>query len=599
MTTLVFPKHGVDTRLLCKKLRQNYFEYQHEDHYHIFLKEDDPTVCVHEIGDRLIVILGTPVVNGEVVRERSQIPGLLKHVTRQPDAIDSVFSIFIYSLNSRTLEVVTDRFGWITFFLAEDASGTFFSTSLQDVLSLKQFQGPLRINDEAVFEFLWFRRLFGHHSFVHGVETLPYGSRLKFTREDGNTRTWYWAPPSQADQDSSDEELSERMAQSISSGVEMLLKGKEQPGLMLSGGLDSRALLAVGKGRYLSITNTPSENNELLIAEKLAACAGSLHHHILRPADYLSEIFLEACRASRGETLYYECQFLGYQSELAKLVKEIHLGLFLDIFFCGHYMPKYHPSVLGRHALFFLPQKIRDHDLARMFATTVSYRQKQTQLESMMHIAPYREHFEGLIHRVERLLDGGRTYGLHGVQLWEYCHLTNLGRHYSSLMASSLMSKFRIGVPALNNASYDLAFRLPPEKKMNWNVYLGALVKLDPTLMAIPNSNTDIKANLSLVQQTGVKLVKGVINRVANGRYITSPVYSDRSWPAVIESLTKNPKIEKKLLETLQDGRVFENGLLDKSAVMQAYRRTVEGTEDHSIFLNQILTLEYGLFSEL
>ena len=83
------------------------------------------------------------------------------------------------------------------------------------------------------------------------------------------------------------------------------------------------------------------------------------------------------------------------------------------------------------------------------------------------------------------------------------------------------------------------------------------------------------------------------------GHYHVFLKEDDWSLPALIESLTKNPGIEKKLFKTLQDGRVFENGLLDKSAVMQAYRRTVEGTEDHSIFLNQILTLEYGLFSEL
>ena len=117
--------------------------------------------------------------------------------------------------------------------------------------------------------------------------------------------------------------------------------------------------------------------------------------------------------------------------------------------------------------------------------------------------------------------------------------------------------------------------------------------------MAIPNSNTNNRANLSLLQQTGIKVAKGVINRFIGGKYITSPVYNDRSWPAVVESLTKNPKIEKKLLDTLKNGRVFENGMLDRKAAMQAYRSTVAGTEDHSIFLNQLLTLEYGLFSEL
>ena len=52
-------------------------------------------------------------------------------------------------------------------------------------------------------------------------------------------------------------------------------------------------------------------------------------------------------------------------------------------------------------------------------------------------------------------------------------------------------------------------------------------------------------------------------------------------------------------METLQNVRTFENGLLDKNAAMQAYRRAMTATEAHSIFLNQILTLERGLVWEL
>ena len=192
MTTLFFPNRGVDNQLIIQQLKQDRSEKYAPGHYHIFFSHDEPMLSVYQIGDKLVVVMGTPVINGEVATTGNQISELLEAATRQPDVIDSVFSIFVYSKDTRTLEIVTDRFGWFVIFWAEEASGTIFSTSLRDVVRLKQFQGSVDINDDAVFEFLWFRRLFGCHSFVKDVETLPYGSSLTFLQKDGNNCTTFW-----------------------------------------------------------------------------------------------------------------------------------------------------------------------------------------------------------------------------------------------------------------------------------------------------------------------------------------------------------------------------------------------------------------------
>ena len=185
------------------------------------------------------------------------------------------------------------------------------------------------------------------------------------------------------------------------------------------------------------------------------------------------------------------------------------------------------------------------------------------------------------------------------MELWEYCHLTNLGRHYSTLMASSLLPYLRVWAPALNNRSYDMAFSLPPKSKVNWNAYLKALERLDKSLMKQPNSNTNIRADYSLHTQTAVKLLRGLYNILRPGRFITSPVYGDRSWPSVSESITKNTVIREKLQETISQGAIFDSRLLKREAVSKLYELTTNNQVDHSIFLNQLLTLEYGLFRHL
>lgn len=570
-----------------------------QNYVQIVSPEDEYSPGIFETDSQITLVFGTPILDDWVDWSRDNILTLITAALSEPKRIDSVFVIFVYDKKKRTCQVITDRYGFFPIYWVKLKNRIIFCTSFNTIVRyLKRFQA-LKIDQQKLYEFFWMRRLFGAETLIQNIYILPPASTISVHSATYYNEQTYWVPQPIESSELSENEYAELVADTLTSAITLSLKSSKRSGLMLSGGLDSRALLAVGRSKYASITNTVGANNEYKIAQELARSVGSSHYHLVRPKDYLSEIFDSATRACDATTLYYECQFLGYIDELKQVSDSIHLGLFLDVFFCGHYMPKFQPQFMGRYAVHFRFNELPKTDLARYFVNNISYRQKSTSLKDVVSKNVNDRYFDGLENTISDLMRAGEDAGFRGIPLWEYCHLTNVGRHYSTLMARSLLPYVQVWLPVLNIKSYDLAFQIPVKFKYNWSVYLKALKRLDSQLMQIPNSNTNISAHLGLRTQTMVKAMRGSYNLVRPGSYVTSPTYDDRSWPPVNESITENHKINNKILELMETGKVLEMGMFRKDMLRTLYDKTVSKKEDHSVFLNQLLTVEYGLMKYL
>lgn len=493
------------------------------------------------------------------------------------------------------VQVISDRYGSRCLFWAMRGSLLVLSGVFGHIANFLQDHPAAKVDKAAVFEYLWFRRLFGVKTYREDIQTIPPASISIFSGQEQTAFESYWRPNS-TQWNSSKEDCAQSLASAIRTGVALNLNSKRRAGLLLSGGLDARAALMVGRENFSCFTNAPQLNNEVRIAKALAEQGDANHQFIPRPIDYLDRIFEDACAISNGMTQYYECQFLGYMNELAIEIDEIQLGLFFDIFFCGHYMPKKRIKVLGRDSLCFVDLPLEGARPVDQFIHNVSYRQKQTKIVEVMQSRHFSGLYEEMKSGLEVQMQRGQDLGFEGARLWEYMHLVNVGRHYSSLMANSLRAGMDVHLPALTIECYDHAFNIPCSWKRNWAVYLKALGKLDTAaadFMSILNSNTNWPAKYGLGQQTVLTFLRGGIRKfipMMRG----SPAHLDRSWPWVSESLLNRGEVYERLILLMQEGKIWDLDILNRSKVEQLVEVTMSGQQDHSIFLNQLLTLEYG-----
>jgi hypothetical protein len=553
-------------------------------------------IPTHEASMSFDIFTLSQVLNQRTLVEIASIalenPGLAQERLR---TVDGQFLVVVRDKKTHRALVISDRYGSRSVFWAIRGGHLVLSGIFHQLVSIFPDGSGNNLDKAAVFEYLWFRRLFGLKTYRKDIRLIPPGSITIFGPQNDVRSIIYWQPSSTSWQGDR-EECAESLASAIRAGVQLDFGSPKQSGLLLSGGLDARAILMAGQDHFSCFTNAPRFNNEVEIAASIAHVSSSPHHFIPRPGDYLDKIFIDACALSNGMTQYYECQFLGYIEELANAVDELQLGLFLDIFFCGHYMPKKHLKAFGRDSLFFVDIPLRNDQLIDQFIHNVSYRQKQTKLEAVVKPERFIDLYDEMRTGLDSEMQIGKEAGFSGSRLWEYMHLVNVGRHYSSLMANSVRGSVDVHLPALTIRCYELAFSIPPAWKKNWHVYLKALKRLDNQegeFMAILNSNTNWPANRNLLQQTLLTYLRGGFRKIFPTLKGT-PAHLDRSWPWVSQSLTERGKVFEKLQHLMKDGRIWDLDILEKPQVERLFSETMTGNQDHSIFLNQLLTLEYG-----
>ncbi len=372
----------------------------------------------------------------------------------------------------------------------------------------------------------------------------------------------------------------------------MHMSDQAKTGLMLSGGLDSRAILAAASRPPACYTTCLTKNNEHAVAAEVAGAVGAAHDFVERPVQLYNDVLRDAVFLTGGMQVYNECQFLTYGASIDAQV--VFLGLGLDVFFGGLYLPKSPVRWLNRPALHFRLKPL-GADLASDFMTGVSYRLKTSDPLLVVKQLQHTRLLESLRDSVETVIDHGRTLGAEGYDLWEYLHLHNFSRHYSFPMAASVRSFADCRCPALENRLFDLAFRLEAADKVNGEVYRRALNILNPSVMAVRNANTNLPARHSLRMQSLIKAGRFVGNRLLGTKFRPSPPHWERSWPRPADAISRNPNIEAAVQALPRSERLADLGFIDLDKVAEVVAAHDRGEHDHAVLLNLLVTIDQFL----
>lgn len=508
-----------------------------------------------------------------------------------PD-FDGGFLIVFFDARDGRLQVITDRTGSLPFFYRCNASGFRGSTSFKQLFDECGAGASSSLDRWAAVEFLYFRRLFGTRTYDHSIDFLPYASVLIIERDGSMAIERYWAIGAEKLGLGVDR-LADRVADALRASMSMQMSDGARYGLMLSGGLDARALLAAAPVPPVCFTTTPKPNNELAVAQELASLKGARHVYLPRPPQMLNEALDASVYLSGGMTVFHEVQFMGYGPQVTPEADTVFLGLALDIMFCGHYLPKSLVSVAGRSTWHFRLHEM-PADIVGAFVDTVSYRLKTSDPLQVLRADLRDEARQRLRASVEAEVAEARNLGLSGYDVWEFMHLHNLARHYSLLMAQSVRTFAACRIPALSNELFDLCWSMRAEDKTNWAVYQKAIARLSPAMMRVRNANTNIRADRPLWMQSGTKLMRAALGR-AGFKVRSTPSWWDRSWPAPRHSIDANPNIQAAARGLPESPHLGGLDVFDSAALRVMVDEHFSGRRDHTILLNALITVDRAM----
>ena len=200
------------------------------------------------------------------------------------DGLNGQFAGVIYDREKRTVFLLTDRLGSYPIFHTRVDDTLLCSTDIQ---TLAGFPGvEPEFNREYLAEYLAFKRSFGVTTPISGVEKLPPASvtTIDLDRDSESSRR-YWQPGF-TPQDEPFEYFVGEFVKRFRRIIDEWVREDQTYGVLLSGGSDSRLIMAAMDQAPIGFHMNDWRNREARIANRVAATAGSELVFLPRIDDY-------------------------------------------------------------------------------------------------------------------------------------------------------------------------------------------------------------------------------------------------------------------------------------------------------------------------
>ena len=196
--------------------------------------------------------------------------------------IDGYFSSVLYDKKDNQIHLITDRYGLKPLFWGKIGDDIVWSSELKGFLEHKNFK-PV-IDPQAVKEFFEFGYLLENRTWFEGIELLPPASVLSFHFLNSKftiQNYWTWTDIKPIEEPFDEKELAEELGALFKKAVCRRVNKEERIGITLSGGLDSRAILAAFPEDHKPLhtfTFGLARCDDIRIAKKASKTKGAEHH---------------------------------------------------------------------------------------------------------------------------------------------------------------------------------------------------------------------------------------------------------------------------------------------------------------------------------
>lgn len=394
----------------------------------------------------------------------------------------------------------TDRVGSRALHYAHTDGGLVFSTALQ---SLPQHPAiPAAFDIEYLTEYFALNRTLGVRTPLAGVELVPPGSTATVSLADPETLAIdrYWQPVYEP-VDRPRSYFANRLATLMARTVTERTRSNGPVGLLLSGGSDSRMVLAAMTEAGIPVHAfhlNEWRNTEAEIAETAASIADAEFTLLRRTRDYTAGLLDRTPAISNLVGYFNQAHAAGFESELTDAVDVLYTGHYGDMLFKGNHLRR--PTVdIGPVGSFELPVGHR----ARTTQDLVDARVGNATIPPYVVDGASRDltsiYASNVVERNGRVIDHGVAFD----SPWdaEVCSRVPLTNGTSQFFYYGTLQMLPTHIPFLDNRLLDLFLTIPRRHLIRGNLVGGAIAELSPQLAALPHGDTGVPLSSSFTRQ--------------------------------------------------------------------------------------------------
>lgn len=224
--------------------------------------------------------------------EASYLVHLYEEEPRFPACLNGFFHGLVADRVRGTVTLLNDRYGMQRLYYHESKDAFYFAVEAKAILSVRP---ELRsLNPASVGELVALDAILENRSLFQGISVLPAASLWKFRSSSLEDRGAYFHPSEWEAQPAVDPDTYYRdLREAFSQSLPRYFAGRQRVAMSLTGGLDTRAVMAWYKGQEGSLPcytfgGIYRDCRDVLVARQVALACGQPHHVIQTSTDFLS-----------------------------------------------------------------------------------------------------------------------------------------------------------------------------------------------------------------------------------------------------------------------------------------------------------------------
>lgn len=553
------------------------------------LSYPDFSPTIRERRDLTVFVFGHPRVSQdassvtELLQELEELESVVEH-------LDGQFALIVDRGESASL--VTDAFGSFPLFYAR-INGEYVVTPNYLLLWQElRDRDCLEIDEGAFLEFAHFQRLFGRRTYDRRSEFVPGASILTVACSERPEKYRYTCPRVGKPSHSS-KQPGRKLAGALRGAVARCVASHNECSLLLSGGLDSRAILGAIPEDTTVTCYTLGEfrNNEVEVASALSEQVGADHEFVRRDPGYYEDCIERAVRVGGGMYAFNHAHFFGLKDALPETSGPVLHGHGLDYLFQGMYLPTDRRRIAG-HPTYF--ERLRDVSgaIAESYRDGISYRLKDGTLERIVPRSDKDTLETELAESLDRVLQRAPE-ALDEYDRWDFLHVIDQARHYTHLNVMSIPSTPGQRTPAFDRELFDLFWTLPVSQRKEARVMKQAISCLDDRLTSVRNANTNLPACRSSFELTARAAWHALTRRVPLLPVIHEhPGAEGRSWPQRNALVRESRGIRSRATSLGSSRRLDSIGVFDLDAVGTLVEDHLAEHRDHGPGILTLITID-------
>lgn len=550
-----------------------------DEHHDISVKSCNftPLPFCKQSGKGIVYVIGSPIVDGRIEREKVAVDLLLHGIRESSVAqLNGEFLLIHICSDGGDVTVATSRFLSPPFFFYQKEGLLIGSVFYADLWVTLAGKNRLRIGQQAFYEQLLCKRVFGNKTHDLDSKLAPPASILSF-RDDRCLTKAYYKPNFRNKTSLSRKQAAGLLKSTIVDSILRKTSDGVAPALFLSGGMDTRLLAACFKEAGMSppcYTVNNHKNREVRVAEQICRILEFQHTFIPFGEEHYTKYFPEATRVSACMGLCMP-MFLGYENDIDSNVDVIFHGHGFDYFFQGMYIPRDSLSILGRQLHFSSPKQLPT-DLTSFFLNNIPYIIKGVDVADYIIPSSLRMLQESMRSEIETLVEEARGISDCKYDMFEWITFSNLYRHYSSPDYWTIHENREQRTISFDNDLYNLYQSLPFSYRFDRRVMRACLKSVAPELSKLMSANTTYPVGASRWGMTARQLrdyalkAVGLSKRFENNEFerMGLPLHYafDHHLSCYIEEMLESGRLERlRFLDHAKIRSAVPNWLADKT----------------------------------